>query len=56
MIALYWDIGKRITGKQQQLGWGKAIVETLSKDLQNEFPWNTWIWHLKPMGNGSVFL
>ena len=38
MIALYWDIGKRITDKQQQLGWGKAIVETLSKDLQNEFP------------------
>lgn len=23
MIALYWDIGKRITDKQQQLGWGK---------------------------------
>src|SRR5690554_6096414 len=38
MIALYWDIGKRITIKQQQLGWGKSIVETLSKDLQNEFP------------------
>ncbi len=38
MIAVYWDIGKRITDKQQQLGWGKAIVETLSKDLQNEFP------------------
>src|SRR5690554_2231201 len=38
MIALYWDIGKRITDKQQQLGWGKAIVETLSKDLQNQFP------------------
>lgn len=37
MIALYWDIGKRITDKQQ-LGWGKAVVETLSKDLQNEFP------------------
>ena len=38
MIALYWDIGKSIVDKQQQLGWGKAIVETLSKDLQNEFP------------------
>lgn len=37
MIALYWDIGKRITDKQQ-LGWGKSVVETLSKDLQNEFP------------------
>jgi predicted nuclease of restriction endonuclease-like (RecB) superfamily len=38
MIALYWDIGKKITDKQQQFGWGKAVVETLSKDLQNEFP------------------
>ena len=37
MIALYWDIGKKITDKQQ-LGWGKSVVETLSKDLQNEFP------------------
>lgn len=35
MISLYWDIGKCITDKQQQLGWGKAVVETLSKDLQN---------------------
>lgn len=38
MIALYWDIGKRITGKQLELGWSKSVVETLSKDLQNEFP------------------
>ncbi len=38
MIALYWDIGKSIVDKQTQLGWGKAIVETLAKDLQNEFP------------------
>jgi predicted nuclease of restriction endonuclease-like (RecB) superfamily len=38
MIQLYWDIGKRITDKQKELGWGKAIVETLSKDLQKEFP------------------
>lgn len=38
MIALYWDIGKSIADKQQQFGWGKSIVETLSKDLQNEFP------------------
>ena len=38
MIQLYWDIGKQITEKQNASGWGKAIVETLSKDLQNEFP------------------
>jgi hypothetical protein len=24
--------------KQEKLGWGKAIVENLAKDLQKEFP------------------
>ncbi len=37
LLALYWEIGKSIVEKQQQHGWGKSIVETLSKDLQNEF-------------------
>ena len=38
LIQLYWDIGKSIVAKQEKLGWGKAIVKTLAKDLQNEFP------------------
>jgi hypothetical protein len=38
MLTLYWEIGKSILNKQKQYGWGKSIVETLSKDLQNEFP------------------
>lgn len=38
LIILYWDIGKRIVEKQNKLGWGKAIVETLAKDLQKGFP------------------
>ena len=38
LLALYWEIGKDIVEKQQEYGWGKSIVETLSKDLQNEFP------------------
>ncbi len=37
-IQLYWDIGKLIDQKQEQLGWGKSVVEKLSKDLQKEFP------------------
>ncbi len=37
LINLYWDIGKSIVVKQDKLGWGKAIVETLAKDLQKEF-------------------
>ena len=38
LISLYWDIGKSIVSRQEQLGWGKAVVETLARDLQNEFP------------------
>ncbi len=38
LLKLYWEIGKSILEKQKEHGWGKSIVETLSKDLQNEFP------------------
>ena len=38
MIALYWEIGRRITEQQKLLGWGKSVVENLSKDIQKEFP------------------
>ncbi|MBM4146953.1 MAG: DUF1016 domain-containing protein [Nitrospira sp.] len=38
LINLYWDIGKSIMAKQEKLGWGKSIVETLARDLQKEFP------------------
>jgi predicted nuclease of restriction endonuclease-like (RecB) superfamily len=38
LILLYWDIGSKIVDNQKKHGWGKAIVETLAKDLQLEFP------------------
>lgn len=38
MIALYWEVGKRITEQQTTLGWGKSVVENLSRDIQKEFP------------------
>ena len=38
LIALYWEIGRLIVEKQNESGWGKAVVDTLSKDLQKEFP------------------
>ena len=38
MILLYWDIGRGIVEKQEALGWGKSVVETLSRDLKIEFP------------------
>lgn len=37
-ILLYWKIGKIISEKQQEQGWGKSIVEKLSGDLQKEYP------------------
>jgi len=38
LINLNRDIGKTIVEKQEEFGWGKSIVETLPKQLQNEFP------------------
>jgi predicted nuclease of restriction endonuclease-like (RecB) superfamily len=38
LINLYWSIGKSIVEKQDEYKWGKSVVETLAKDLQNEFP------------------
>lgn len=37
LIDLYWEVGKSISEKQSE-SWGKAIVPTLSKELQIEFP------------------
>ena len=38
MISLYWEIGRQITERQKTLGWGKSVVENLSRDIQAEFP------------------
>lgn len=38
MISLYWEIGRQITERQKALGWGKSVVENLSRDIQAEFP------------------
>ena len=37
MIELYFDIGMQIVARQEALGWGKSIVEKMSKDLKKEF-------------------
>jgi len=37
LIQFYWDIGKSIIEKQEELGWGKSVVEKIAVDLQNEF-------------------
>lgn len=38
LIGLYWIIGKEIAQRQEQEGWGKSVVEQLSRDLCQEFP------------------
>lgn len=38
LVALYWELGEAIHNKRQELGWGKAVVENLARDLQAEFP------------------
>ena len=37
-INLYWEIGEEIYKQQEYHGWGKSIVQVLSKELQKEFP------------------
>ncbi|WP_457652474.1 PDDEXK nuclease domain-containing protein [Rhodocaloribacter sp.] len=38
MILLYLDLGRGILEQQERAGWGKAVVERISKDLRRAFP------------------
>ena len=38
LVNLYWELGESIHRKQEQVGWGKAVVKNLARDLQDEFP------------------
>lgn len=38
LIRLYWDIGALIHTRQQQEGWGAAVIPRLARDLHNELP------------------
>lgn len=37
LILLYWKIGEKIVAKQEKSGWGKSVIEKLSKDICAEF-------------------
>ncbi|RXK88946.1 DUF1016 domain-containing protein [Chlorobaculum sp. 24CR] len=37
LVGLYWDIGRMIVERQAEETWGKAVVQQLAVDLQNEF-------------------
>ena len=41
LVLLYWDIGRGIVEKQQTLGWGESVVETVAMDLHQAFPATT---------------
>jgi len=36
LVRLYWDIGRLIDGRQQQEGWGTAVIPRLARELNNE--------------------
>lgn len=38
VIGLNWEIGRSIVMKQATEKWGSNVIETLSKDLQKDFP------------------
>lgn len=38
LVNLYWELGESIHRQQEQVGWGKAVVKNLARDLQAEFP------------------
>lgn len=38
LLNLYWQIGKDILDKQNNLGWGKYVINQLSDDLLKHFP------------------
>ncbi|MGB7569916.1 MAG: PDDEXK nuclease domain-containing protein, partial [Chitinivibrionales bacterium] len=64
LIGAYWDIGRMILARQEKFGWGKSIVENLSKDLHNDFPgvigysadnlWRMRKFYLKYKGNEKL--
>lgn len=38
LVSLYWEIGKSILERQESEGWGKKVIQQLSKDLLEAFP------------------
>jgi len=36
LVRLYWDIGRMIDERQQQEGWGAAVIPRLARELRND--------------------
>ncbi len=35
---MYWEVGRLIAARQQQEGWGAAVIPRLARDLASELP------------------
>ena len=49
MLALYWDIGRRLLLWQSEQGWGAAVVEQMASDLHATYP------QMKGFSRSSLF-
>ena len=38
VLQMYWSIGRDILERQQNLGWGAAVIDRLARDLKASFP------------------
>jgi predicted nuclease of restriction endonuclease-like (RecB) superfamily len=38
LVRLYWEIGGLIVRRQDDAGWGRAVIERLAADIQQAFP------------------
>lgn len=38
LITLYWEIGQRIVERQENAGWGDAVITQLERDLKKAMP------------------
>jgi predicted nuclease of restriction endonuclease-like (RecB) superfamily len=49
MLALYWDIGRRLLQWQHEQGWGAAVVDQMASDLHASYP------QMKGFSRSSLF-
>ena len=38
LIGVYWQIGRDILARQDEMGWGAKVIDRLSHDLRTAFP------------------
>ena len=38
LVLLYWTLGREISLRMQEHGWGSKVVDRLAGDLRREFP------------------